>query len=73
MKTLLAGYANGKQLKEMAEDRYVSYSTATNTVYEAKKRLEASNLAQAVVKAMGQGFLSQPTGPDLFVFPIDAP
>jgi DNA-binding NarL/FixJ family response regulator len=69
MQTLLSGYANGKQLKEMAEERYVSYSTATNTVYEAKKRLGASNLAQAVVKAMGSGYLSHPTGPDLHVFP----
>jgi len=70
MQNLLAGYANGQQLKEMAADKYVSYSTATNTVYEAKKRLGAKNLAQAVVKAMGQGYLSHPTGNDLQVFPI---
>ena len=73
MQTLLAGYANGSQLKEMAEDRYVSYSTATNTVYEAKKRLKATNLANAVVKAMGKGYLSHPTGPDLQVFPVLPP
>lgn len=72
MKTLLAGYANGNQLKEMAQQRYVSYSTATNTVYEAKRRLGAKNLAQAVVKAMGKGYLSQPTGPDSQVFPTDS-
>lgn len=70
MQTLLCGYANGEQLKEMAADKYISYSTATNTVYEAKRRLEAKNLAQAVVKAMGRGYLSSPTGPDLQVFPI---
>ena len=70
MQTLLAGHANGQQLKEMAADKYVSYSTATNTVYEAKKRLEAKNLAQAVVKAIGKGYLSMPTGPDLQVFPL---
>lgn len=69
MQQLLAGYANGRQLKEMAADRYVSYSTATNTVYEAKKRLEASNLAQAVVKAIAKGYLSHPTGAEMFVFP----
>jgi DNA-binding NarL/FixJ family response regulator len=69
MQTLLSGYANGAQLKEMAADKYVSYSTATNTVYEAKRRLGAKNLAQAVVKAMGKGYLSVPTGAELQVFP----
>jgi DNA-binding NarL/FixJ family response regulator len=73
MQTLLAGYANGKQLKEMAEDRYVSYSTATNTVYTAKQRLEAKNLAHAIVKSIGLGYLSSPTGPDLQVFPVLPP
>lgn len=70
MQNLLAGYANGYQLKEMAAEKYVSYSTATNTVYEAKRRLEAKNLAQAVVKAIGKGYLSHPTGAELQVFPI---
>lgn len=64
---LLTGHANGKQLKEMAKERYVSYSTATNTVYEAKKRLQAKNLAQCVVKAQGLGYISLATGPDLRV------
>lgn len=68
---LLCGHANGKQLKEMARERYVSYSTATNTVYEAKKRLKANNLAQCVVKAQGFGYLSHPTGPDLTVFAFE--
>lgn len=70
MLTLLAGYANGKQVKEMAKDRYVSYSSATQTVAEAKKRLHARSLAHAIVRAQGLGFLSHPTGPDLYVFPI---
>lgn len=64
---LLMGHANGKQLKEMAKERYVSYSTATNTIYDAKKRLSAKNLAQCVIKAQGYGYLSQPTGPELTV------
>lgn len=64
---LLMGHANGKQLKEMAKERYVSYSTATNTIYEAKKRLSARNLAQCVIKAQGLGYLSHPTGPELNV------
>lgn len=64
---LLMGHANGKQLKEMAKERYVSYSTATNTIYEAKKRLGARNLAECVVKAQGHSYLSHPTGPDLHV------
>lgn len=69
MKELLAGVANGKQLKEMAQDRFVSYSTATNTVHEAKKRLGAKSLAHAVVQAMGWGIISHPTGPDYAVYP----
>lgn len=64
---LLAGHANGKQLKEMAKERYVSYSTATNTIYEAKKRLSAKNLAQCVIKAQGYGYISHPTGSELHV------
>jgi len=71
MVTLLAGYANGKQVKEMAKERYVSYSSATQTVAEAKKRLNARSLAHAIVRAQGLGFLSHPTGPDLHVFPLN--
>jgi len=71
MVNLLAGHANGKQVKEMARDRYVSYSSATQTVAEAKKRLSARSLAHAIVRAQGLGFLSQPTGPDLYVFPVN--
>jgi len=67
MVNLLMGHANGKQLKEMAKERYVSYSTATNTIYDAKKRLNAKNLAQCVIKAQGYGYLSHPTGPELTV------
>lgn len=67
MQQLLVGHANGKQLKEMAQERYVSYSTATQAVGEAKKRLKAKNLAHAVVKAQGMGFISGPTGAELSV------
>lgn len=67
MQRLLAGVANGKQLKEMAAEQFVSYSTATNTVHEAKKRLNARHLAHAVTRAHGLGYLSHPTGPDLLV------
>lgn len=70
MGRLLAGVANGKQLKEMATEYFVSYSTATNTVHEAKKRLKAKHLAHAVIRAHGLGYLSHPTGPDFTVFPI---
>lgn len=71
MLTLLAGHANGKQVKEMAKERYVSYSSATQTVAEAKRRLEARSLAHAVIRAQGMGYLSFPTGADLFVFPTN--
>lgn len=69
MRQLLAGYANGSELKEQARERYISYSTATNTVREAKRRLGARNLAQAIVRAQGLGYLSHPTGSELHVFP----
>jgi DNA-binding NarL/FixJ family response regulator len=71
MLTLLAGHANGKQVKEMAKERYVSYSSATQTVAEAKRRLDARSLAHAVIRAQGLGYLSFPTGSDLFVFPTN--
>lgn len=70
MVTLLMGHANGKQVKEMAKERYVSYSSATQTIAEAKRRLDARSLAHAVIRAQGVGYLSFPTGPNLFVFPI---
>lgn len=70
MVNLLAGHANGKQVKEMAKERYVSYSSATQTVAEAKKRLQARSLAHAIIRAQCMGFLSQPTGPDMHVFPL---
>lgn len=70
MVTLLIGHANGKQVKEMAKERYVSYSSATQTIAEAKRRLEARSLAHAVVRAQGVGYLSFPTGPDLLVYPV---
>lgn len=70
MQRLLAGVANGKQLKEMALEQFVSYSTATNTVHEAKKRLRARHLAHAVMRAHGMGYLSHPTGSDMTVFPL---
>jgi DNA-binding NarL/FixJ family response regulator len=71
MLNLLCGHANGKQLKKLAKERYVSYSTATNTIYEVKKRLNATNLAQCVIKAQGLGYLSHPTGPNLMIFIIE--
>jgi len=71
MVNLLAGHANGKQIKELALDRFVSYSSATQTVSEAKKRLRARSLAHAIIRAQGFGFLSHPTGADFKVFPLD--
>jgi DNA-binding NarL/FixJ family response regulator len=70
MVTLLMGHANGKQVKEMAKERYVSYSSATQTIAEAKRRLEARSLAHAVIQAQYCGYLSQPTGSDGKVFPV---
>lgn len=67
MVQLIAGHANGKQLKEIARDRYVSYSSATQTAAEAKRRLGATSLANAVVRAQGFGYLSFPTGPDMTI------
>lgn len=67
MVNLLVGHANGKQVKELAKERYVSYSSATQTVAEAKKRLDARSLAHAIVKAQGFNFISGPTGPEMHV------
>lgn len=69
MQRLLAAMANGRQLKEVAAESFISYSTATNTIHEAKKRLKARHIPQAVIRAHGLGYLSHPTGPDLTVFP----
>ena len=69
MQRLLAGVANGKQLKTMASEQFVSYSTATNTVHEAKKRLKARHLAHAVMIAHALGYLSHPTGSENLVLP----
>lgn len=73
MQRLLAGHANGRQLKEMADDTYTSYSNVTNAMHEAKRRLGARNLAQAVMRAHGLGYVSHPTGPELHVFPTFPP
>lgn len=70
MVQLLVGCANGKQLKEIAKERYISYSTATNSVATAKERLSANSISHAVVLAMGVGYLSHPTGPDLQVMAL---
>jgi DNA-binding NarL/FixJ family response regulator len=70
MVNLLIGHANGKQVKELAKERYVSYSSATQTVAEAKKRLDARSLAHAIVRAQAFSFISGPTGPEMHVVAI---
>ena len=70
MVNLLVGHANGKQVKELAKERYVSYSSATQTVAEAKKRLDARSLAHAIVRAQAFGFISGPTGNNMNVFAL---
>jgi hypothetical protein len=57
MRELLAGVANGERLQH-------------NHLQEAKTRLGAKTLANAVVLSIGKGFLSLPTGPDMQVFPL---
>lgn len=71
MVQLLVGSANGRQLKDIAKERYASYSSATQTMARAKEILEAKSLAQAVIRAHAAGYLSLPTGPDLLCFPLD--
>lgn len=70
MRELLAGVANGERLQHMADQRYISFSAVHNHLHEAKSRLDAKTLANAVVLAIGKGYLSLPTGPDLQVFPL---
>lgn len=70
MRELLAGVANGERLQLMADQRYISFSAVYNNLAEAKMRLGARTLPHAVVLAIGKGFLSLPTGPDMQVFPL---
>jgi len=70
MLQLVAAYASGKDLQEIADERFVSYSSASQTVGEAKKRLGARHLAHCVVLAQAYGLLSHPTGPDHVVLPL---
>jgi DNA-binding NarL/FixJ family response regulator len=70
MRELLAGVGNGERLQVMADQRYISFSAVHNHLQEAKTRLGAKTLPQAVVLAIGKGFLSLPTGPDMRVFPL---
>lgn len=70
MRELLAGVGNGERLQEMADQRYISFSAVHNHLHEAKARLGAKTLSNAVVLAIGKGYLSLPTGADMRVFPL---
>jgi hypothetical protein len=56
-------------------EEHYAYSTVRNTMDEARLRLESSTmvpirtLAHACMVAMSLGYLTQPTGADLTVFP----
>jgi hypothetical protein len=54
----------------VAKEQSYSYNNVVNTVAEAKMRLGASTLAQAVLIAHERGYLSSPTGPDDQVMPF---
>jgi DNA-binding NarL/FixJ family response regulator len=70
MRELLAGVGNGEKLQHMADQRYISFSAVHNHLHEAKTRLGAKSLANAVVLAIGKGYLSLPTGAEMQVFPL---
>lgn len=69
MVRLLCAVANGKRIKEYAEDEYISYRTATTTAAEARKRLGTGSMIRAVVLAQAYGYLTRPHGEDFVVLP----
>ena len=66
---ILARYASGKKLAEIAKEIYLSYSAVTNTMLEARNRTGLGTNAALVMYAHDLGYLSHPTGPDRQVFP----
>jgi DNA-binding NarL/FixJ family response regulator len=71
MTKILALHASGLTLKEIAQKIFVSYSAVTNTMYDARSRVNADTTAELIMKAHDLGYLSHPTGPDGRVIPLD--
>lgn len=68
--TMLVMLANGETIKTAAWKARVPYQTGWWWLREARKSLEATSLAQAVVRAMQLSYISYPTGADLQSFPL---
>ena len=60
MRTVLADYASGYELKEVAEKHYVSYKSVLRTTQKIKERLGAKHLGQAIIIAHHLGYLTHP-------------
>ena len=54
---ILCLVAQGMSLREIAKLKHISYSTCKNQADEAKSRLRAQNLAEAVAQAFVRGVL----------------
>jgi len=59
-RAVLADYASGYQLKEVATRHYVSYKVVLKTTEKIKNILGAKHLGQAIIIAYTLGYLSLP-------------
>jgi hypothetical protein len=60
MREILAHHASGMNLSEASREMYVSYSAVAGSVQVIKRRLKARTLAQCVLLAYTQGYISCP-------------
>lgn len=68
MAVFIAAHASGKAMTRVAEEMHYSYANVRNTLDEAKSRAGCGTLAQLVLYAHREGYITHPTGPDNIVF-----
>ena len=59
-RSVLADYASGEELKDIAKKNYVSYKVVLRTTQKIKKILGANHLSQAILMAYAWGYLTLP-------------
>ena len=60
MADILARHASGLNMRQVATEMFLSYSSVANTVQDIRKRLGANTLAACVIRAHQLGYLSDP-------------
>ena len=60
MVEILARHASGLNMRQVAAEMFLSYSSVANTVQEIRKRLKANTLAACVIRAYNLGYLTLP-------------